>query len=260
MPPAAAAVISIYLQQAAGAAFRMTMSEHADHARGGGRLSEAAIHESEAALTAVSCSTERELRVPCYCEENVWRLAYRRIYGRRETDERLYVVFVSNEERCCPMFSQLAQDDPDEPCFWDYHVLLIGSSSSAVEANGADKCPVWDVDSRLPYPTPVSVYLTTVFREECFREEYRTRLAPRFRVIRAEHYLQYFFSDRKHMIDPEKGEWRATPPDYECIGVTSGKQSNLDDYIDTTSAGGGDEEASMGIVSSLDEFRRRFCS
>ena len=69
------------------------------------------------------------------------------------------------------------------------------------------------------------------------------------------------------MFESETGKWRATPPDYECIlvnkptkeGVISGKRSNLDDYIDMTSAGGGDEESPMGIVYSLGDFRGRFC-
>lgn len=224
-----------------------------------------AIHESQAALSALSCASERDLRAPCYCEENVWRLAYRRLYGGEpkgeNRDHRYYVVFVSNASRCCPMFSQLAQDDADEPCFWDYHVVLMSS--------GAGKSLVWDIDSHLPYPTTVSDYLACVFREECFREEYRAKLAPRFRVVGAEDYLRCFCSDRKHMIDPKTGKWREAPPDYDCIlfnrpakeGITSGKQSNLDDYIDMTKCTeGDDEDASMGIVYNLNEFRERFCS
>lgn len=232
-----------------------------------------AMHKSQAALTALSCASERELRVPCYCEENVWRLAYRRLNGGGSSegenkDNRYYVVFVSNEERCCPMFSQLAQDDADEPCFWDYHVLLISSSGPGV--NGTEKCLVWDMDSHLPFPTEVSDYLASVFREECFRREFRAQLAPRFRVIEAEDYLKYFFSDRKHMIDPKTGEWREPPPKYDCIlfnrppeeGVTNGKQSNLDDYIDmTTDTDDANEgSSSMGIVYNLGGFRKRFCS
>ena len=244
------------------------MSEHKEDSG-----DKAIIHKSQAALTALSCASERELRVPCYCEENVWRLAYRRLYGGGSSkgenkDNRYYVVFVSNEERCCPMFSQLARDDADEPCFWDYHVLFI--STPGLDVNGAEKSLVWDVDSHLPYPTEVSDYLESVFREECFREEYRAQLAPRFRVVEAENYLKYFFSDRRHMIDPKTGEWREPPPKYECIlfnkptqdGVADGKQSNLDDYIDmTTNNGDANEDTSyMGIVYNLGDFRKRFCS
>lgn len=244
------------------------MSEHEEDSDGD------AMHKSQAALTALSCASERELRVPCYCEENVWRLAYRRLHGggsskgENNKDTRYYVVFVSNEARCCPMFSQLAQDDADEPCFWDYHVLLISSSGSDV--NGAEKSLVWDVDSHLPFPTKVSDYLASVFREECFRREYRAQLAPRFRVITGADYLKCFFSDRKHMIDPKTGEWREPPPTYECIlfnkpteeGVTDGKQSNLDDYINMTTniEDANEDTSSMGIVYNLGEFRQKFCS
>lgn len=231
-----------------------------------------AIHKSEAAITALSCPSERELRVPCYCEENVWRLAYRRLYGEESSkgntkDVCYRVVYVSNEERCCPMFSQLAQDDADEPCFWDYHVLLVGSS--ALDVNSPEEVLVWDMDSHLPYPTKVSDYLTNVFREEYFRKEYRAQLAPRFRVIEAEDYLRHFFSDRKHMIDPKTGEWRKPPPNYDCIlfnrpteeGVANGKQSNLDDYINMTkNTGDANENSCMGVIYNLGEFRERFCS
>lgn len=159
------------------------------------------IHQSEAAQSALSCPSERELRVPCYCEENVWRLAYRRLYQKTsiaisspeerneltsqaqlDTSMKYYVVFVSNEEKCCPMYCQLASDDPNKPCFWDYHVILVGTPAVATRnGHAANSSIVIDMDSHLPFPCPVADYLSSAFREDCFRREYREKMAPRFR-------------------------------------------------------------------------------
>ena len=160
----------------------------------------ASIHQSEAARSALSCPSERELRVPCYCEENVWRLAYRRLYrksssttnnphvtatsirAQQDIDYIYHVVFISNKEKCVPMFCQRAMDDPDDPCFWDYHVILVGTPRMAKRTCGnAGSSIVIDMDSHLPYPCPVADYLSNAFRVECFRPEYREKLAPRFR-------------------------------------------------------------------------------
>jgi hypothetical protein len=78
--------------------------EHTDHSH---------QRPNSASSTAISCVSEKDLRTACYCEENIWRLAYRRLRGSREETERrndrtslggkeneeYYVVFVSNKER-----------------------------------------------------------------------------------------------------------------------------------------------------------------
>jgi len=69
--------------------------------------------DNSAGETARTCSSELKLRTACYCEENVWRLAYRRLKGplneTNQTNDRAsaggkenqedYVVFISNEQR-----------------------------------------------------------------------------------------------------------------------------------------------------------------
>ena len=69
---------------------------------------------NSAGKTARTCSSELKLRTSCYCEENVWRLAYRRLKGPLEQsgkdddtassmggkeNEEYYVVFISNDGR-----------------------------------------------------------------------------------------------------------------------------------------------------------------
>jgi N-terminal glutamine amidase len=114
------------------------------------------ILTTAAAKTAVNAPSVRSLRVPCYCEENVWRLAYRQIHRRRDSDGNTtidnssgrlgtssassswYVVFVSNPSGCVPMFQQLAaasdsglnDKSRNQPVFWDYHVILVETRST----------------------------------------------------------------------------------------------------------------------------------
>lgn len=228
--------------------------------------------------TALSCPSEQELRVPCYCEENVWRLAYRRIHvdtseeggaaahiihcGEQTQDEeserlvsRNYVVFISNEQRCCPMLAQRASKRSKEACFWDYHVIFIQSvrecvkKSAKFDGNLTDnsvpplrqRTTVFDVDSRLPYACELEAYLEATFsslkfRTECDRDKY----TPLFRVIPADIYLENFYSDRMHMFNSGTGQWNAPPPTYDCIMIhkinpternKEGNLSNLAEYV-----------------------------
>jgi hypothetical protein len=63
--------------------------------------------KNSAGATARSCTSDKKVRTACYCEENVWRLAYRKIMGALgvgqtndvKENEEYYVVFVSNEGR-----------------------------------------------------------------------------------------------------------------------------------------------------------------
>ena len=68
---------------------------------------------SEASKSALEATSDISLRVPCYCEENVWRLAYRRIF-QQQSGSTYHVAFISNPKACVPMFEQLAADDRDQ--------------------------------------------------------------------------------------------------------------------------------------------------
>ena len=124
-----------------------------------------------AARAALDAPTDQSLRVPCYCEENVWRLAYRKIHRENDSHLQYHVVFVTNPERCVPMFQQLAVENPLKPCFWDYHVILFRSST---ENDQSAKTFVLDIDSHLPYPCALDDYLKQVFPQElCWPREYQ---------------------------------------------------------------------------------------
>ncbi len=239
---------------------------------------------NSAKATANNCRSERDLRVPCYCEENVWRLAYRRIFGRNSHDskaedvdkenEQYYVVFVSNDDRCCPMLNQRASKNAKEPCFWDYHVILIqstkgGNSSRSSGSNmgetiqSAIATQVLDMDSRLSFPSSLDDYLNATFQLDFVDGKTKNKFAPKFRVVRAELFLQNFYSDRMHMY--QDGKWNAPPPKYDCILTDvrnmklkkKGTLSNLNDYI-SMSGEKGRESSVMGEVLTMPELRTKF--
>ena len=164
---------------------------------------------NEATRSALAAPSDQELRIPCYCEENVYRLVSRKL---QTTNDRYYVLFVSSETQCVPMFYQLAAKTPTAVCLWDYHVIVLQVSEEA---------HILDIDSNLPYPCPLHEYLHYAFPEQ-LPQDY----APLFRVVRAEVFLKNFYSDRMHMFQDDK--WSATPPSYVCIQTKKG--SNLDSY------------------------------
>lgn len=219
-------------------------------------------HQQNSTLTAaassLTCPSERGLRVPCYCEENVWRLAYRRTHSDNPADDGAYhVVFVSNETKCVPFFHQLASENSQQPCFWDYHVILLWTPDFSGEAN---QTQVLDVDSSLPYPSNLDDYLNHAFPID-FNGEHE-RYSPLFRVIPSKDFLENFCNDRMHMYNEERNEWVAPPPEYDCIQAESDRKSNLDDYICMKRPIRGAQKVSqhnmLGSVLTIDEMREQY--
>mmetsp|Transcript_6079 Transcript_6079/g.7857 ORF Transcript_6079/g.7857 Transcript_6079/m.7857 type:complete len:219 (-) Transcript_6079:925-1581(-) len=171
--------------------------------------------------TALAAPSDLHLRVPYYCEENIWRLAYRKKHEC--PGDRFWVVFISNSIKNIPMFEQKASSDPSTSVCWDYHVILLTVRSE--ELGGA--VLVFDIDSNLPYPCPLSGYI-----QRSFPYEWPLPFSPLFRVVEADLYLQHFSSDRMHMYNQEKGTWNAAPPDYSPIqSGQASSASNLEHYL-----------------------------
>ena len=267
-----------------------------------GRTGIVEFHQDEeiqdsAEASALSCLSDVALRVPCYCEENVWRLVYRRL--KEDNDSmtgicKYYVVFISNAQKCCPMYAQKAKEDRNAPCFWDYHVILIccvresqslfsretenpGHQRIETEPENYEKSRayVFDMDSQLNFPCSFSAYFDETFRNlDMASSQYGDQFAPLFRVVEAELYLKHFYSDRMHMFNSSDGSWCADPPSYRCImnglkaehrNMENGRTSNLDDYISMdrlpfcpASVGIKGQEKNYGEVFSLNEMRQRF--
>ena len=175
-----------------------------------------------AITTALSSHRDHDLRVPFYCEENVWRLAYRKLHLEKTSLATKYVVaFISNEQKSVPMFHQQASLAPSEkPCVWDYHVILL----EYLERENHTAL-VYDVDSTLvPYPISLSEYLVATFA--LVEQYYPPECSPLFRLVPAELYLQYFASDRSHMYNTRNKAWNEPPPRYACILPSSNTTSH----------------------------------
>lgn len=169
----------------------------------------------------------------CFCEENVWQLAA----DPRVQEQERFVLFISNAERACAMWAQRSAPAPTEPVVWDYHVVLIGRS-------GGD-ARVYDLDSVLPFPSPLRSYLAQSFP---LFGRLPARFEPRFRLLGAELYRARFASDRSHMRDG--AEWKALPPSWACIRSEE-ETMNLMRFVDL-------EQEFLGERCDLQDLLQRF--
>jgi len=159
-----------------------------------------------------------------YCEESVYLLAAR---CTAMTHEAIYVVFISNPNKTVVLFESRAAPEHTEsrrfPIFWDYHVILLIPSNSS---GAFDRRQTWvyDFDSRLHKPCKLEEYLDRTLHPN--RIQYPERWKSQFRVVGARNFLDYFASDRSHMIRQHRAEdregegdihWLAPPPSYPVI-------------------------------------------
>ncbi|KAG1054228.1 hypothetical protein G6F43_003753 [Rhizopus delemar] len=132
--------------------------------------------------------------------------------------DQLTVVFISNDERKVPIWTQKACVD-DNPVVWDYHVILLFSNDSNLV--------VYDFDTILPFPCIAEEYVRKAFKPQLvLRKEYERY----FRLIPAKNYLHGFASDRSHMKGPD-GQYLSNPPNYDPIISKDQVTMNLDEYI-----------------------------
>ena len=166
---------------------RVEAAHNSVHQKPRATMGDSAVASTTARTSALKAPNDHSLRVPCYCEENVWRLACRKLNDNQFRDggvaHQYHVVFVSNPRKCVPMFQQVAAKDPNAPCCWDYHVILLCTSAApsgenGKPVNGATETVVLDVDSVLPYPCPLDEYLSRTFPTNF---EYPAEFLPMFR-------------------------------------------------------------------------------
>ena len=112
------------------------------------------------------------------------------------------MIFLTSPGGLVPILEQRAAP-PGRLIAWDYHVVVS-------DAQGR----VWDLDSRLPLPSPGLEWLARSF---ALAPRLPPRYAPRLRLVPAELYRRGFASDRSHMRD-KKGRWRRPPPPWDPIG------------------------------------------
>lgn len=169
------------------------------------------------------------LYTPNYCEENIYFLCKKLCEdGIAASDgSDLFVVFISNEKKQTPLWHQKAGQRADGIVLWDYHVICIQKRKGHKSTD-----MVWDLDSSLPFPSPLASYIAETIRPsfELFSEFQRY-----FRIVHAPIFLRHFASDRRHMKD-SGGNWLYDPPAYEAIVAEDGSLHNLNEYIEMSSA------------------------
>ncbi|OEU10525.1 hypothetical protein FRACYDRAFT_193868 [Fragilariopsis cylindrus CCMP1102] len=228
-----------------------------------------------AAKSAIEASSDKSLRVPCYCEENVWRLAYRKIHQQEKKKKQqqekkqkrqqkkkkittaaatttttttssfqYHVVFISNPKGCAPLFQQLAASDRDSAVFWDYHDVTEGTTTTTVLTKNT---LVWDIDSYLPFPCHLEDYIEMVFPNNL---DWPKEYAPYFRVIDASIYLRHFSSDRSHMYNSDTNTWNALPPSYDCILQHNENTNSNDDSSNNKDDDGNNDVTSNSATTT----------
>lgn len=98
--------------------------------------------------------------------------------------------------------------DPGRWAGWDYHVVGIVEQSDG-------RCWVWDLDTRLPFPCELELYLSASFPPPGVVD---ALYEPRIRLMSARDYVNSLVTDRSHMRD-EGGGWLAPPPKWEPPGI-----------------------------------------
>lgn len=128
--------------------------------------------------------------------------------ARVEGSPRAAIV-ISNAMRTVAVLGQRAAPQPDVPVVWDYHVVLA--------ARGPQGWSIWDLDSTLGLPVPLSTYLRASFD---YPRGFAAPYSARFRVIEASRYRDTLATDRRHMRD-ESGDYLVPPPPWPAIGTGS---------------------------------------
>jgi protein N-terminal glutamine amidohydrolase len=158
---------------------------------------------------------------PYYCEENVWWVC--RQHPAAVADKA--VLWMSNQQRRCPIWEQLASPSAEDSVVWDYHVVALVRHLGIWQ--------VYDLDSRLAFPTSLAHYLTASFP---FNAVILPEWRPVFKWVSADFFLKDFSSDRSHMR--QKGKWLAEPPEWSPINQQIAP--NMPDYLKIDQAVKGD--------------------
>ncbi len=160
-----------------------------------------------------------------FCEENIWKLiAFLNDAGQSATHYiPIDVLFLINPQRSVAIYQQKAVTE-GQLMIWDYHVIL-----SARHESGTSQQPIviFDFDSRLPFPTPITDYFNATFANWHVLPD---TLRPQIRSIPANEYLQGFDSDRSHM----KGLIKDSEyPEYPEIHASTDARLSLTDLYST---------------------------
>ena len=170
--------------------------------------------------------------VPCYCEENVFRLIQRQL-----SPDGWFAIFISNASQKVPVWQQRSAGHLGY-VIWDYHVVACYVPPSAVasscgvadalvaattDSSGSEKAVViYDFDTVLPWPCDAEEYISQSFKAHDFPgTEAYLQIA---RVCPARDLMRHFASDRRHM--PPNSH-----PSSPCIVASDGRVHTLPLYL-----------------------------
>ena len=153
-----------------------------------------------------------------FCEENIWCLC-RDLVKQGVPISRLHTLFLSSRSRQTPILQQRSSPSPDQPVWWDYHVVLLVTADSG--------SLVLDFDTCLEFPVSGKTYFQKSFYPQ---KALQRRHQVYLRKIKGEEFLKRFTSDRSHMID-DHGQPLAPFPDYPPINRHQNGTTGLRDYL-----------------------------
>lgn len=156
-----------------------------------------------------------------YCEENIWKLA-EHISGNCSDFSKCYVIICSNEKKRVPFFHhKTGKVENMYMQVWDYHLFVIWKESK-------EQIVVYDLDSCLLIPMLFNQYKQLSLQLGII-ERMSAEFKRSYRILKAQDYLNYFASDRSHMIE-SNGSYYAAPPPYDPI-KTEHSTHTLDELV-----------------------------
>ncbi|KAI6649353.1 Protein N-terminal glutamine amidohydrolase isoform X1 [Oopsacas minuta] len=156
-----------------------------------------------------------------YCEENIWKLA-EHISNKCTDFSKCYVIISSNDKKKVPFFHhKTGKAENMYMQIWDYHLIIIWKESK-------EQIVVYDLDTNLPFPMVFDQY-----KQLHLQPDIMNRMTADFqrsyRILKAQDFLNYFASDRSHMIE-SNGSYYAPPPPHDPIR-TEHSTHTLDELV-----------------------------
>ncbi|KAJ6496535.1 N-terminal glutamine amidase-domain-containing protein [Mycena vitilis] len=174
---------------------------------------------------------------PFYCEENIYILCEALLSHK----EVVSAVFISNESKTIALNNQKLGGQ--SVVLWDYHAVLWLRSRD--QQNW-----IYDFDSSLPFPCLMKDYLAHTFEENL-----PLPYISLFRIVPGSTFVEYFASDRSHMLaDPKQAGshtvnmYRSSPPPTPPI---RGKSANVSSNLMESFVCMGTTEGTFGTVNDL---------
>lgn len=209
----------------------------------------------------------------------------------------LHAIFVSNSSKTVLLYQQNASKLPNagSPVIWDYHVIAAATChlvplhelTSNADGNLArpacfhgselewSKTWIYDSDSRLassaamPSVVPFDAYNEHTFRPAAIEAGIiPEHFQPQFRSVPATDFLNFFASDRSHMLasqqplqDGKLGQvWNSPPPTWDLIVGAEAKKAAVSNnlmerYVDMTAFQDG--EGRYGRIWSADTWLKQ---